>query len=72
MLSMARKKPNSKRTLGQDRHTKPRLAFHLERALLDALEQCVAATRPRPTNTSVILAALEQYLTERGYWPPKE
>ena len=67
---MAKKRNDSKRTQGVDRHVKPRLAFHLEKQLLDAVEQLVETTRPQPTVTSVITAALEEYLTARGLWPP--
>lgn len=47
-----------------------RLAFHLEQPLLDAVESLVETTRPQPTITSVIVAALEEYLAARGAWPP--
>ena len=69
MPVMAKKRPDSKRSKGEDRHIKPRLAFHLDQALLDALEEYIARTRPRPTTTSVLVDALEEYLTKVGHWP---
>jgi hypothetical protein len=69
MPLMAKKRPDSKRTKGEDRHLKPRLAFHLDQALLDAMERYIATTRPRPTSTAVLIAALEEYLSTRGYYP---
>jgi hypothetical protein len=72
MPLMAKKRPNSKRTQGLDRHLRPRLAFHLDQALLEALERYIATTRPRPTTTAVLVAALEEYLASRGEWPPAE
>lgn len=69
MLYMAKKRPDSKRTQGIDRHTKPRLAFHLDARLLAALERYISETKPRPTTTAVVVLALEEYLEERGFWP---
>lgn len=65
-----RKNPESKRSQGADRHTKPRLAFHLDEDLLEAMERYIDATRPRPTTTAVLVTALEEHLKSKGYWPP--
>ena len=76
MLSVTKKRPGrpkdpeSKRSQGQDRHTKPRLAFHLEQELLDALERYRSATIPRPGKSPILVAALEAFLVARGFWPP--
>jgi hypothetical protein len=67
--TMAKKRADSKRSQKVDRHTRPRLAFHLDAELLQALERFVDDTSPRPTTTSAIITALEAYLTSKGYWP---
>lgn len=72
MTLMAKKKPDSKRSQGVDRHTEPRLAFHLPQSLLTALEQHVAGLSPRPTMKATLVAAIEEYLARRGAWPPAE
>jgi hypothetical protein len=72
MLLMAKKKDDSKRAQGVDRHLKPRVAFHLDRELLDALELHIKNSRPRPTTTAVIVTAIEEYLTSRQCWPAKD
>lgn len=64
--------PDSKRSTGQDRHTKPRKSFHADPALFDAVAACCQATRPSPTETALFVAAVEEFLASRGYWPPKK
>lgn len=66
--SGSRKQPGSKRSLGEDRHTHPRLAFHLPEDLRDAI--VARAKHERRTLTSVIQLAIENYLRECGQWPP--
>jgi hypothetical protein len=68
---MAKKKPDSKRSRGVDRHTKPRLAFHLPAGLLEAMEQYIAETKPHPTASSVLVTALEEFLQGKGRWPAR-
>ncbi len=63
--------PRSKRSLGLDRHTLPRRAFHAPPELFEALAACIEATRPPPSESAVIRLALEEYLEKRGFWPPK-
>lgn len=72
MIGMAKKQPDSKRTQGVDRHLKPRLAFHLDQDLLDAMERYIETTKPKPTTTSVIVTAIEEFLTSKGCWPQGE
>jgi hypothetical protein len=64
------KDPNSKRSKGVDRHINPRVVFHLDRALFEAMNQYRSAARPRPTKAATIAAAIEAFLQEKGYWPP--
>jgi hypothetical protein len=52
------------------RHIEPRESFHLPQALLDALIRYVDQTRPETTKSAVIRLALEEFLTEAGFWPP--
>lgn len=72
MSRPSRKKPDSKRSLGVDRHTQPRLAFHMEQQLYDAFKEHVAGLRPRPNESAVLRLALEQYLESVGAWPPAD
>jgi hypothetical protein len=72
MTKPSRKKPDSKRTRGVDRHTQPRLAFHLPKDLYDAFKGHVDSLRPKPNESSVLRLALELYLERAGCWPPKE
>ena len=64
-----RPRPDSKRTLGVDRHTQPRLAFHMPAALFDRFKAHVAALKPRPNESEVLRVALEQYLDAVGAPP---
>jgi hypothetical protein len=70
MAPMAKKKPESKRSQGVDRHANPRLAFHLDAKLLSALEKHIETLSPRPSMTATLVAAIEEFLTARGCWPP--
>lgn len=80
MLGMSKEKkrpgrkpsPDSKRSLGADRHTHPRKAFHAPAPLFAALERYIADARPAPTEAAALRIALEEFLIKRGYWPPKE
>lgn len=70
-----RKDPDSKRSKGGDRHTKPRKAFHAGPELFEALDRYIDNTRPMPTESAVLREALEDYLAIRGHWgnrPPAE
>lgn len=62
--------PNSKRATGADRHAQPRKAFHAPQELFDALERYILDTKPQPTEAASLRAALEEFLTSRGYWKP--
>lgn len=78
MVAMAepKKKPgrkpsaDSKRGQGGDRHTKPRKAFHADACLFEAMERYIRDSRPQPTETQVMITALETFLEQKGYWPP--
>ena len=37
-----------------------------------ALEACIKALKPKPTITSAVQDALEEWLKARGFWPPAE
>jgi len=62
--------PNSKRSKGVDRHTKPRLVFHLDTELLEALERHISKSRIDLKVSAVLRLAVRQYLESVGEWPP--
>ncbi len=65
--------PDSKRSKGESRHTKPRKAFHADPELFAAMQEYIDATRPMPTDTQVLITALEEFLKSKGHWPrPKK
>jgi hypothetical protein len=64
----SRKRPDSKRSQGIDRHTRPRVAFHMPADLAAALR--TLAGRTKRTLTAEILVALEEHLAKNGVWPP--
>lgn len=64
------KEPGSKRSQGVDRHTKPRIVFHLPREIYDAL--LALAADNRRTRSAEILIALEEHLRASGRFPKKE
>lgn len=63
--------PHSKRSQGVDRHQNPRKAFHAPAALFAALDRYIVDTKPQPTEAAALRLSLEEFLTQRGYWPPK-
>lgn len=48
------------------------VSARLPATLVEALDRYIGDTRPEPTTKSVLVDALEQYLREKGYWPPEE
>jgi hypothetical protein len=40
--------------------------------LAEALEAYLEGLRPKPTTTAVVIAALEDFLEAKGYWPLSE
>jgi hypothetical protein len=64
-----RKDPKSKRSLGTDRHVKPRVVFHPPRELLDRLDEHVLAVRPSTDRTAVLIEAIEEYLRKQSKKP---
>lgn len=44
----------------------------LPQALKDALDAYVDASRPKTNGKAVIEAALEDFLTKEGHWPPAD
>lgn len=37
-----------------------------------ALDAFVNSLRPKPTATSVLQVCIEEFLKQKGFWPPKE
>lgn len=54
---------------GSDR---TKLGFHPSPELLTAFEKYQADQRPKVSITAALQAAVEEFLTARGYWPPEE
>jgi hypothetical protein len=72
LVAMAKRKdPHSKRSRGEDRHTMPRLAFHMPQELFDAFKAHVESLEPRPHESEVLRVALKRYLESVGAWPRK-
>lgn len=53
-----------------DRHKDPRKAFHAPAALFAALDRYVNEAKPPPSESAALRTALEEFLVNRGYWPP--
>jgi hypothetical protein len=68
MLAMASKKSDR----SKDRHTAPRLVFHLPQWLFDAFRAHVDGLPVEATDAAVLRAALEQYLRNVGALPPEK
>lgn len=49
---------------------KPRESFHLDEQLRRALMECAANTDPPSNKTAIIVSALREYLTRKGFYPP--
>jgi len=64
---MAKKKPVQ--TTTTNRTGKP-VNVWIDPALYEALRAYLGSQRPRPTTTSVVEVALEDFLRARGFWPP--
>lgn len=52
-----------------DRHTDPRVTFHLEPELRDAMAAYIAAQEAKPNSSEVMRQALRSWLRSRGFWP---
>jgi hypothetical protein len=51
-------------------HKKPRLVFHADQALVDAVEAYRQGQDVPPTTTGVMIKALKEFLRQHGHWPP--
>jgi len=59
---------------GRGRPEKPpttTVSARLPADLVDAVDRFIGATKPEPTMKSVLQDALEKYLAEKGFWPPR-
>lgn len=65
MAKGRKKDPNSKRSTGADRHTRPRVVFHPDADLLGQLDDFVGSVRPKTDRTSVIIMAIEEFLAHK-------
>jgi hypothetical protein len=64
---MAKKKSKPVESTYEDRHTSPRVAFHLPEQLLAVIDR--EAEENDRTRTGEILRALKAYYRDRGLWP---
>ena len=55
----------------EDRHATPRIAVHLEQALLDALDRFCAAQRVPVDRSQAVRTAIAELLEREGLWPAK-
>lgn len=65
---MAKKKPVQATS---NRTGKP-VNVWIEPALYAALKSYLDSQRPRPTTTSAVEVALEDFLRTKGFWPPAD
>lgn len=72
MLDMAKSSKPSKKGPGRPAGRKPTTTIYarVEPSLGAALDAYLDSLRPRPTTTSVIVVAIEEYLKQQGFWPP--
>lgn len=66
---MAKKKPGRVNTTA-DRHTTPRVVFHLPSDLLSIIDG--EADSNDRTRTAEIIRALKAYYMDKGLWPPAD
>jgi hypothetical protein len=64
---MAKKKGKPVQPTYQDRHTSPRVVFHLPDDLLALIDQQAAAADR--TRTAEIIRAIRSYYQAQGLWP---
>jgi hypothetical protein len=64
--------PDSKRSRGLDRHADPRLTFHAEEELVEALAAYLESLPHAPGRSQVIRDALRAFLKAKGFYPPKK
>lgn len=53
-------------------HRHPRIAFHLPESQRKALAAYRESLRPRPSESEIVRTALEMFLKEKGFWPPRD
>jgi hypothetical protein len=68
MPRMAKKKGKPVDATYQDRHTSPRVVFHLPAELLAVVDG--EAEENDRTRTAELIRALKGYYQSRGKWPP--
>ena len=73
VMAKGRKKdPNSKRSLGGSRQTKPKVTFHPPAPLLRIFDKHIETLRPETDRTKMLKMLMEEYLKSNGLWPPPE
>ena len=64
--------PDSKRSKGVDRHVDPRVSFHLEPELAEALDAYRESLPHDPGRSQIIRDLLRDSLRNKGFYPPKK
>lgn len=65
-------KGGTPKSRNQSRHANPRKAFHAPQLLFDALGDYCRAQRPEIDEAAAMRTALEDFLSAKGFWPPKQ
>lgn len=50
---------------------KKQLGFFVDKVLWDAFEAFIESQKPAASVTAHLELSIEEYLTSRGYWPPR-
>ena len=75
IADMAKKKIHGEKKSVSQTRTKPNRAgaprnFWFPAELNDAIEEYLSSLKPSPTATAAVILALQEFLEERGFWPP--
>ena len=68
----AKKSGSGVSKMTESKGTRPKLGFHPSTPLMDAFLKYQTSQRPRISITAALQAAVEEFLTARGYWPPED
>lgn len=77
MRVMSKRKPPRQDEPTSGESKKPRrsgvsLSVWIPKELRQALDDYIASQRPSPDITGAVIAALEDFLQPKGFWPPQQ